>query len=142
MILGRRNAGAIIFVAQSAREDTLLSAVFETAGDAAKRQLTKTRPGLLVLGFDGVEADELRSVAQQDFTQIGEPTALRIAVSNFLSSDSRNHVVGVGFISKGVLSPQIDGSFDTGGSVYSFPKEESSYWHADFTSIFSERRDA
>lgn len=139
MILGRQNAGAIIFVAQSARNDTLLSAVFETASDAAKRQLTKTRPGLLVLGFDGIEADELRSVAEQDLTQAQEPTALRVAVSSFLTSEARNHVVGVGFVSRGALRPQVDGSLDTGGSVYSFNKEESSYWHTDFANIFSER---
>jgi hypothetical protein len=139
MILGRQNAGAIVFVAQSARNDTLLGAVFKTAGDAAKRQLTKTRPGLLVLGFDGIEADELRSVAKQDFTQPHEPTALRVAVSSFLTSDARNHVVGVGFVSKGALSPQVDGSLDTGGAVYSFRKEESPFWHADFANIFSER---
>ncbi|EIF31949.1 hypothetical protein BCh11DRAFT_07505 [Burkholderia sp. Ch1-1] len=139
MILGRQDAGGIIFVAQSARDDTLLSAVFETASDAAKRQLTKTRPGLLVLGFDGIEADELRSVAEQDFTQAREPTALRVAVSSFLTSEARNHVVGVGFVSRGALRPQVDGSLDTGGSVYSFNKEESSYWHPDFLNIFSER---
>ncbi|TAL93117.1 MAG: hypothetical protein EPN73_22330 [Paraburkholderia sp.] len=136
MIMGRPNVGATVFVPQSARSDNVLVAAFETAADAAKRQLTKTRPGLLVLGFDGMDADRLRSVAEHDFENPGQPTALRMGVTQFLSSESRDHVVGVGFVSRGTLTPQSDGALDTGGSVYSFRKEESSLWHDDFNNIF------
>lgn len=139
MIIGRRNVGAIVFVAQSAGDDSLLDAVFKTASEAAKQQLTKTRPGILVLGFDGIEADELRSIAQQDHTKPGGPTALRKEVSKFLAGEARDHVVGVGFFSRAALIPQRDGSIDTVGAAYWFAKEESSFWHADFANIFSTR---
>ncbi|MGF6575194.1 hypothetical protein ABH945_007325 [Paraburkholderia sp. GAS333] len=136
MIIGRPNSGAIVFVPQSAQDDSVLAAAFDTAADAAKKQLTKTRPGLLVLGFDGMEADQLRSVAEDDFENPQKPTALRIGVSRFLSGESRDHIVGIGFVSRGTLTPQSDGALDTGGSVYSFSKEESSFWHSDFANIF------
>jgi len=142
MIIGRPNVGAIAFVPQSAQDDSVLGAAFETAADAAKRQLTKTRPGLLVLGFDGMEAGLLRSIAEDDFDNPQKPTALRIGVSQFLSSESRDHVVGMGFVSRGTLTPQSDGALETGGSVYSFRKEESSLWHDDFNNIFGARHES
>jgi len=138
MIIGRPNVGAIAFVPQSAQDDSVLGAAFETAADAAKRQLTKTRPGLLILGFDGMEADRLRGVAEDDFNNPQKPTALRIGVSQFLSGESRDHVVGIGFVSRSTLTPQSDGALETGGSIYSFRKEESSLWHNDFIDIFGQ----
>ncbi|WP_155416579.1 hypothetical protein [Burkholderia vietnamiensis] len=139
MIIGRANGGAIAFVPQSTQDDSVLGAAFETAADAAKRQLTKTRPGLLVLGFDGMEAELLRSIAEDDFDNPQKPTALRVGVSQFLASESRDHVVGMGFVSRGTLTPQSDGALETGGSVYGFRKEESSLWHDDFNNIFGAR---
>ncbi|KVC49895.1 hypothetical protein WS58_06405 [Burkholderia pseudomultivorans] len=140
MIMGRRNIGAIVFVPQSAQHDSVLRAAFDTAADAAKRQLSKTRPGLLVLGFDGMEADRLRSVAEDDFENPQKPTALRVGVSQFLSGESRDHVIGVGFVSRGTLTPRSDGALDTGGSIYSFHKSESTFWHSDFANLFSPNR--
>jgi hypothetical protein len=74
---------------------------------------------------------------QKEFAQ--PPTALRVKVSDFLASQGRDHVVGVGFISKGALRPASGGVTDSGGSAYVFPKRESPFWHSDFSGLFAER---
>jgi hypothetical protein len=141
VVVGRRNVGAILVVVQSEQHNSLLNAAFSTASDAAKRQLTMKRPGLLVLGFDGLEVDELQSVAMQDIDTPEKPTDLRIGVSEFLAGDTRDHVVWVGFISNGRYVRQSDGSIETGGASYYFTKKESTFWHADFEKIFSYLKD-
>jgi len=131
--------GALVFVLQSMVEDDLLDETFRTLGDAARRQLTGKRAGLLIAGFDGIDGDQLVSVAGQDNDPQQPPTALAIEVSKFLSSDNRDHVVGVGFLSRGALQPVADGIVESGGTAYNFPKRDSSFWQDDFSGLFSTR---
>jgi len=94
---------------------------------------------MFLIGLDGLEAESLMEVAHQDSTGDQPPTALRVKVSDFLASQGRDHVVGVGFISKGALRPASGGVTDSGGSAYVFPKQESPFWHSDFSGLFAER---
>jgi hypothetical protein len=94
---------------------------------------------MFLVGLDGLEAESLMDVAQQDSAGDQPPTALRVKVSGFLASQGRDHVVGVGFISKGALRLAAGGVTDSGGSAYVFPKRESAFWHSDFSGLFSER---
>jgi hypothetical protein len=52
---------------------------------------------------------------------------------------NRDHVVGVGFLSRSVLRPVADGTVDSGGTVYYFPRRESPFWHDDFSGQFAPR---
>ncbi|WP_139235522.1 hypothetical protein [Paenacidovorax caeni] len=94
---------------------------------------------MFLAGLDGLEAESLMDLAQQDGAGDQPPIALRIRVSEFLANQGRDHVVGVGFISKGGLRPVAGGVTDSGGSAYVFPKRESPFWHADFSGLFAER---
>lgn len=138
MIVGRKSGGAVVFVVQSSGDDTLLPHVFDTLARSANKQLSKSRPGLFLVGLHGIEAESLISVAEQDFDLHQPPTALRWHVSDFLSGQSRDHVVGVGFISKSGLQPESAGSIASGGSAYVFPKKESPFWNDDFAGLFNE----
>ena len=109
-----------------------------TLSNSATKQLSKRRAGLFLVGFHGIEADSLVAVAQQDLDPNQPPTALRRHVSDFLSGQGRDHVVGVGFISKTGLQPAHAGHVTSGGSAYVFPKKESPFWHADFAGLFNE----
>lgn len=131
MISCTKAGGTFAFVVQSAKEDTLLKRTFNTLSDAAHKQLTGRRAGMLVAGFDGMEAEELRSVAAQD-QDSNSPTQLRIQVSRFLASQERNHVVGVGFFSAGSLRRGQHGIVESGGLSYHFSKPDSSFWCEDF----------
>jgi hypothetical protein len=139
LIVGRKSGGAIVLVLQSTQDDSLLTYAFDTLSRSANRQLSGNRAGMFLVGLEGLEADSLVELAQQDSTGGQPPTALRLRVSDFLASQGRDHVVGVGFISKGASRPASGGVTDSGGSAYVFPKRESPFWHSDFSGLFSER---
>jgi len=139
MLVRTDKGGAIAFVVQSAIEDSFLDSTFNTLGDAAKCQLTGRRAGLLIAGFDGLNGEQLISIAEQDNDPQQHPTALAIGVSDFLSSENRGHVIGVGFVSRGSLRPVEQGIVDSGGAAYYFPCRESSMWKDEFSSLFSWR---
>jgi len=137
MLTGTDAGGALAFVVQSAVTDDFMEATFRTLGNAGRRQLTGTRPGILIAGFDGLDSDQLVSIAGQDHDPNRPPTALAMKVSAFLSSENRDSIVGVGFLSRGALRPPTDGIVDSGGTAYYFPKRESSLWSEDFRGLFT-----
>lgn len=137
MILGNKN-GVIIFVLQSRQDDTMLQYVFDTVSESAKNQVSKSRPALFLVGLHGIEAESLLSIANQDNDPKQTPTALRVAVSDFLAKQNLDHIVGVGFLSGGALKPEQHGVVKSGGTAYVFPKRESGFWHDDFSGLFSE----
>jgi hypothetical protein len=137
MVMGSDAGGALAVCAQSAADDSVIASIFNTLGDAARRQLTGARGAMLVAGLDGLDADQLLSVAQQDGDANQKPTALLLGASQFLSSGSRDHLVGVGFLSRSASGPARDGIVDSGGTAYYFPRSESRHWHSDFSGMFS-----
>lgn len=139
LLMSTDAGGAIAFVVQSAVEDDFMDATFKTLSDAARRQLSGKRSALLVAGFDGIDGEQLASIAEQDLDANQRPTALAVKVSRFLAADHRDHVVGVGFLSRGALRPVTDGVVDSGGVAYYFPKRESPFWHDDLGGLFEWR---
>lgn len=130
-------AGGVIAVAlQSNRDDTVLQSVFNVLGDAAKRQLTGRRAGILIAGLHGFGDEQLLSLASQDNNLNEQPTALALQVSKFLSSPARSHLVGAGFISRGAIRPVAAGVINAGGLTYHFPCPQSPKWHSDFQDMF------
>jgi hypothetical protein len=125
IVIGTREGGMLTLTIQSRRDDAFMASVFNTLSDAAKHQLTGTRAGMLLTGFDGLDGEQLRSIAAQDQDSSQPATALRVAASRFLSSDTRNHVVGVGFVSRSALRAPTSGLVESGGTAYYFPKRES-----------------
>ena len=136
MVIGTHVGGALALALQSAKDDSLLRAVFDTLSDSAKRQLTGKRPAIFLASFDGLDGDQLLSIASQDNNSGLAPTSLRIAVSKFLSGEGREHVVGVGFLSRSGAIPATDGVTDTGGTAYYFPKPESPLWDNSYSGLF------
>ncbi len=137
MVIGTHVGGALALTLQSAKNDSLMRSVFDTLSDSAKRQLSGERPAIFLAGFDGINGDQLISIASQDYDSEQKPTSLRIAVDKFLSGEGRDHVVGVGFLSRSGVMPTQAGITDTGGSIYYFPKPESPLWNNSFSGMFS-----
>lgn len=123
--------GMLAFVMQSAVEDDVLDQVFATLDDSAARQFTRNRGALFWVALQGIDADQLLSVHEQDSDPGEQPTALRLGVSNFLNR-APGHIVGVVFSSRSGFFPAVDGSTDSRGATYFFLKEESPLWHASF----------
>lgn len=125
------NGGMLAFVMQSAIKDDVLDQVFATLNDSASRQFTGQRGALFWVALQGLDAEQLISVHQQDINLSQRPTGLSLGVSEFLTN-APNHVIGVVFSSRSGLYPTVDGSIDMGGVTYFFVKEESPYWHDSF----------
>ncbi len=130
---GTPAGGMLAFVMQSAVEDDMLDQVFTTLDDSAARQFTGKRGALFWVALQGIDADQLLSVHEQDSYPGEQPTALRLGVSNFLNR-APGHIVGVVFSSRSGLYPAVDGSTDSGGALNFSLKEESPLWHASFRS--------
>lgn len=132
-VYGTPVGGMLALVMQSSIEDAVLDRVFATLDDSAARQFTRNRGALFWVALQGIDADQLLSVHEQDSGPGEQPTALRLGVSNFLRR-APDHIVGVVFSSKSGLIPAVDGSTDSGGTTNFFLKEESPFWHASFRS--------
>ena len=129
--------GAVIFVLQSRQDDTMLQYVFEKVNEAAKKQLSRSKPAIILVGFNGLEAEGLLDIVMQDNDPKQSPTALRVAVSEFHENPNRDHVVGVGFLSEGALAQNQPGAIESSGVTYFFPKKKGRFWHEDFSGLFS-----
>lgn len=137
MVIGTHAGGALAFAVQSAARDSPLDVVFDTLSDAARKQVTGTRPAMLLAGFHGLSGEQLLAITDHDNDPAQQQTALHLGVGKFLSSPDRDHVVGVGFLSRSALFPERDGLVDSGGAAYIFPRRESTRWHDDFSGLFS-----
>ena len=136
MIIGTHAGGALALTVQSQSDDKLMKAVFDTLSDSAKRQLSQDRPGMFLVGFQGIDGEQLLAIAGQDQDRAQSPTELRSAVRQFLASKDRDHVVGVGFLSESALMPEQESLVESGGTAYYFPNRESSHWSEDFNGLF------
>ncbi|QBY56054.1 hypothetical protein [Cupriavidus oxalaticus] len=136
VVMGRRNRGALLIVVQSARADSLRDAIQATLR-TARRQLTGHRPGMVLLGFDGIEAEQLMQIARQDHTPGLPPTVLALAASAALGGPDREHLVCVGFLSNTHQRECDDqGRLAYTGAAYHFTNRHSPYWHVDFGLMF------
>lgn len=139
VLYGTPAGGLFILVMQSAVRDDVLEQVFATLADSASHQFTGTRGGVFWIALQGIDANGLLSVHEQDNDSAQEPTALSRGVSHFLSVEAPDHVVGVVFASRSGLLPTVNGGTDSGGATNYFMKEESPQWHSSFRDPFAIR---
>lgn len=138
MVTGRGD-GAVICVIQSNQDDNFFDAIQKTAKRAATKQLTGTRPGLILLEFAGISPEAMLSLAEHDTIPGFSPTSLRRWVSNFLSNcTDRDHVVGIGFLSKGAMRNASSNVVVSTSSAYVFPRRDSRQWDDAFGGLFNE----
>ncbi|WP_313953463.1 hypothetical protein [Accumulibacter sp.] len=139
MITGLKGGGAVICVVQSSQDDSLFDAVQKTAKRAATRQLTGTRPGMILLEFGGMSPAGMVSLAEHDNTLGSAPTSLRRWASEFLSNcTDRDHIVGIGLLSRGTMTRPSSNGVTSSGSAYVFPRRNSSQWDDAFSGLFNQ----
>ncbi|MCW8830198.1 MAG: hypothetical protein OQK32_01630, partial [Gammaproteobacteria bacterium] len=138
MIYGNKNGGGVVFVIQSQQDDLLLDSIFSLLAKSAKSQVTKTRPALFIVGLHDLASGELREIAQQETNPNLPPTPLQIRTSDYLNSFNRDHIIGVSFLDNGSLQKKENGDVSSAGTAYAFKKDDSQYWHNDFSEIFQQ----
>lgn len=139
MITGLRSGGAVICTIQSSLDSSLFDAIQTTAKRAATKQLTGTRPGIILLEFAGMTPESMVSLAEFDNNPENAPTSLRRWASDFLSNcTDRDHIVGIGFLSRGAMTRPNSNSVSNSSSAYVFPRPESSQWDDAFSGLFNQ----
>ncbi len=128
---GTPEGGMLAFVMQSALDDKVLNEVFTALDDSAAKQFTRNRGALFWVALQGIDADQLLSLHEQDSDPSEQPTALKLGVNNFLQH-APDHIVGVVFCSRSRLLPIVDGKAESVGITNFFLKEESPFWHSSF----------
>jgi len=83
VVYGTPAGGMLALVMQSAVPDDVLNQVFATLDDSAARQFTGQRGALFWVALQGLDADQLLSVNQEDGVPGAQPSALRLGVSGF-----------------------------------------------------------
>lgn len=137
MIAGLNGGGLVICVIQGSHDDSLFDAIQKTVKRAATKQMTGTRPGMILLEFGGMSPEGMVNLAEHDNTPGHAPTSLRRWVSEFLSNTAdRDHVVGIGFLSRGATTKPSANVVTSTGSAYVFPRRESRYWDDAFSGLF------
>jgi hypothetical protein len=137
MIRGLKGGSAVICVIQSSQDDALFDAIQRTVKRAATKQLTGTLPGMILLEFGGMSPEGMVSLAEHDNTPGNVPTTLQRWASEFLSNTTdRDHVVGLGFLSRGALTRPSPNIVASSGSAYVFPRRESPLWNDAFSGLF------
>lgn len=127
-------AGVVVLILQSAQADSMLHEVFATLAESAARQLTGSRAGAFIGGFQGLGRKALLDTALSE-GKGGVYSPLSWEVSRFLERPEFPHVVGVGFLSAPENSELPDEKAPKGVAYY-FPKSNSSLWHSDFSGMF------
>ncbi|GGI17608.1 hypothetical protein [Oxalicibacterium faecigallinarum] len=137
LIFGAKNGGIVALTIQSQNDDNFLDSIFDTLSDAAGRQLTKSRAGLLIAELTDLSKEQLANLVEHDNNGLNAPTALRVFTSRFLIADNRQHLVGVNFITSGTLNSVDALAVQQSGAVYSFRNERSPFWSAAYSHLFN-----
>lgn len=139
MVAGLKGGGVVTCVIQSRQDDSLFDAIQKTAKRAAVKQLTGNRPGLILLEFGGTSPEEMESLAEHDNIPGNAPTGLRMWASEFLSNcTDRDHIVGIGFLSRGAIRRPNSNVVTNSGSAYVFSRRDSGQWNDAFSGLFNQ----
>lgn len=105
----------------SERTASFFSATWETAKHAIRNQMTKTRPGCLVLRVEGLGKEEL-----EDFLQEG-PNTLALFAEKVFSDPQHQHLACLAYVSDETLNETSPGSKTPQSCTYVLDRKEGPY---------------
>jgi hypothetical protein len=91
---------AIVIGLQSRQPNRPLKTIERTLRDAAARQLSAKRPGIICVQFRNMTNNELKELANAPRAS-GEPSGLQIMTTHFLRRESRDHIHTVAYVAPG-----------------------------------------
>jgi len=120
---------AVLALIESEKPDDVLNAIARDIRESARKQFTKTRPGILAVQLHDLTADQMESLGKSQGPTRGSGTGLQIMTSDFLDSPKRAHIHTVVYRSHGRLSAS-DSAVTSSGPAYSIRNPHNSH-HAD-----------
>lgn len=130
---------AVLLVIRHESTDTTLMKIYSTIKGSAKKQPSKKRPVLYVVGFEDITGEQLLSVASQDQDESLSPTGIRLVTSRFLDSPERQHVVGVAYISTTNYDSSNPEITSASGRAYYFANRQSVFWDYRMEQLFQSK---
>lgn len=121
--------GAVIVALRSLKSDRFAAQVTEIARNASSRQLSKTRPGVVVLGI------EISDLAMREAAQL--QTELDKIAKEFYRRDQRGHVATLGFLSQRTTKLRGENSETIGASFYHFKNVRCVFSLPDLQILFN-----
>lgn len=122
--------GAAVVALRSMKSDRFATQVTEIAREASSRQLSKTRPGVIVLGI------EISDLAMREAAQLR--TDLDKIATEFYRRDQRRHVATLGFLSQRATKLRGESSETIGASFYHFKNDRCEFPIPDLQILFGD----
>jgi hypothetical protein len=91
---------AVVVVLRSLQSNELLGGMYHALKDAAKYQLTASRPGMVFMQLRNLTSTQLRELVKQQ-SEPPLPNGLRVVTTRLFRGDARNHVHTVAYVAPG-----------------------------------------
>ena len=144
LIAARPPSSAVAVLVSSRVSNSVVTFLLRDLKDAARGQFTRTRPGVLVVQFLDLNADDLLELAAHDSVEPANASALQLATNLFFRSVKRAHVHTLVYRSHGVVQRtsqvtdnRINHSLQEQGPTYSFRNPQHPFAADPRYSVFS-----
>jgi hypothetical protein len=115
MTFSPRQSATIIAV-RSMQPNSPLMGVYRYLKEAARHQLSGSRPGAICVQFRNMTSAELRDLAAHP-AQSGKPTGLQLMTAKFYDSTARDHVHTIAYVAPGLFVRHQSVTFDAQGAI-------------------------
>jgi hypothetical protein len=106
---------ATVIALRSAKPNTFLQGLYRNLREAASKQLSRTRPGIICVQLH-VTSTQLREIAANS-PQVGKPSGIQLMTAKFFDSHERNHVHTVAYTAPGNFVQRQTLNLDTQGII-------------------------
>lgn len=110
----RPGHSAVIVALECVRTDKVVGGIARQLRDSAKRQFSKTRPGLLYVQLYAISSEEFGRLARDSGGSLEPRTGLDAIANELFRGDSTRHILGIVFRAhEPVLTDKKNGRFST-----------------------------
>jgi hypothetical protein len=91
---------ATVIALRSAKPNSFLDYVYRNLKEAASKQLSGTKPGIICVQFRNMTSTQLRGIAAAP-TQSGKPNGVQLMTAKFFHGGARDHVHTLAYVAPG-----------------------------------------
>jgi hypothetical protein len=102
------------YTLRSAKPNRFLQVVYRNLKEAASKQLSGARPGIICMQLRNVMSTQLREIAANP-TQAGQPSGIQLMTAKFFDSAGRDHVHTVAYVAPGNFVERRSRTLDAQG---------------------------